>query len=179
MRLIAIFSCLLLLGTQGPSTPTNVVNDNSAGTLGWQGLPTAVQSDDATYASLATGLPPASATQFCKATEFDFSQVPDCLTDITVTFTVKRKYSGGVAAKDNAARVVLAGVVQSTDYSSTTSWTTTDTAVNYVVTGLSSADVKDTGFGFALSAKNPLPGGGRVPVTTAPYIGYIEATASW
>lgn len=160
-------------------TPNSASSDSSIGGLAWIGLPTNIQADDALNSTLVTGLAYGNPTQYCKSWEFNFDQVPDDAETVSVTFRIKRKNVGQAAAQDAAARVVLGGAIQSTDRSLSGNWPSTAAFAEYVVTGLTPAQVKDAGFGFALAAKNVNPGNEEFKPNASPIVGYVEAVASW
>ena len=171
--------CSVALGfTCSPQTlnPADAVNDNSFGTRAWLGLPGNVQADDGSGACPSSGISYNQSMQFCKST-FAFSVDP-CATNVSVTFRVKRKKTGTSNIQDAAARLVLGGSIQTDDFSQGINWPTTYTFAEYTFSGLTAEQVNDTGFGFAISAKNVTPNSGE-PKTGTPFIEVIEAVATW
>lgn len=155
----------------GPFFPSGVVSDNVDGGKPWAN-PGNAAADDTAYAQpggngwLSSGV----KTEFLKAT-FASLAAPSGA-DVSVTFRVKR-HKAGVAIRDQAARLVLAGAIQSSNFASSANWPASDEVAEYVFTGLTPEQVNSGSFGFALAAKNP-----GVPTGT-PYVQVIEAVATW
>lgn len=166
------------MGSQGPNAPQVGVNEGSFG-LGWQGLPSYLQVDDATSAHLVTGLVYPTPTRLAKLTDFQFGDVPDTAESVTVVFRVKRRKVGQGEIQDSAARLVLGGVTQTAENAIASNWPTTAAWAEYTFTGLTPVQVKDSGFGFALSVKNVSPGDEEYQPPASPSIGCVEATAGW
>lgn len=163
------------MATQGPNAPQAAANDASlGGTKDW-GTLLNVQSQDSSYSGCS--LTPNQVSKLHKTSVYQFS-VPNDAGPVEVTFRVRRKKFAGLGVtKDHHVRLVLAGVVQSADHSLSSPWPNGDADVSYVFSGLTSADVNDPGFGFALACKNY--GMGDAPGSVNPVIDLIEATASW
>lgn len=166
--IVMIMPTQTLAATAGPNFPTSGVNDTSIGTTAWTnpGNVTASENTRATV-TLAKN---SGVSQAIKATGFGFAIPADAQIDgITVEWETSENgdaAAGGI--KDNAVRIVKAGTIGATDLSNTTFWVapaseafvTYGGATNLWGETWTAADINDTTFGAAISAKNIKVSGG-------------------
>lgn len=145
-----------------PVTPTNSTfsgtTADGGGPITWSNT-SLITAQDGSYSTV--NLPDGTISNVLKATNFGFS-IPSAATINGVAVTVRGK-SSNIYEQDTTARLVKAGVVQSTDRG-LTNWTNgfdTD-----MIHGSSNdlwggsytpTDINDSGFGFAISVTNNGP----------------------
>jgi len=169
--------------TAGPSYASTAVNDAGTGTLAWTTPGNATATDDS-KASVAltknTGI-----SNYIKATGFGFSVPSNARIDgITVEWEKSDNLDGGTGeTQDNAVRIVKTDAIGATDLSNVSNWTTTDTFVSYGgTTNLwgdtwTAADINDSTFGAAISAKNVKVSGGGAATTA--YVDSVRITITY
>ena len=140
----------------GLVSPGTAVNDNSQGGIQWNGLTSALASDDARATSaVVSGLPD---TSLLKVTNFGFS-VPDEASILGIEVSIERRKSGVGEGRDDVLQAVKGGSLAGDDRASTTPWPTSDGTAVYGGSAdtwgeqWTPADVNDTAFGVALSAR--------------------------
>jgi cysteine-rich repeat protein len=136
--------------TQGPNTPSTVVDDPSTGTLAWTGPQQAAVSDDA---PAFAGAPTAELTHYLKATGLGFALPVGAVIE-GIEVDVERK---GFAF-DAAVRIVKGGAIGATDRSLPGDWAAlVDVIVTYGGSNdlwgeaWTAADINAADFGFAMS----------------------------
>lgn len=139
--------------TQGPKSPTTVVDDASFGGASWFPPGNASASDDM-YAQVA---PAGSPTHYLKATNFGFS-IPAPAQILGIEVIVERKAALAMPAlTDSRARIVKGGVIGASEHALGGAWPTADATATYGTPSdlwgetWTPADINSTGFGFALS----------------------------
>lgn len=151
--LVTFFPGLASATTAGPNFPASATDDSSTGTSTWATPGSATASDD-TYTSVT--LVPSEVSHYLKATNFGFS-IPGGATINGITVEWEVQGTTGLNDKDNAARIVKAGVIGSTDRSNATSWTSSDVFLSHGGpadlwgTTWTPADINASNFGAALS----------------------------
>lgn len=141
--------------SQGPLSPSTIVDDAAVGTRTWANPGNAASSNN----SYAVAGQPGSvqSSHYLKATGFGFS-IPAGATIQGIVVEVERKGTDALSAVDIAARLVKAGTVQATDRSTGTAFPATDAYATY---GSSSdlwgttwtpAQINATDFGFVFQA---------------------------
>ena len=137
--------------TEGPLSPSTVVDDASFGGASWFPPGNASASDNL-YASVA---PSGSPTHYLKATNFGFN-IPAPAQIQGIEVFVERKSSLGTIF-DSRARIVKGGVIGATDRALVGTWPLMDATATYGGTSdlwgdtFTPADINATNFGFALS----------------------------
>jgi hypothetical protein len=137
--------------TEGPRSPTTVIDDASFGGASWFPPGNAMASDNL-YATVAPG---GSPTHYLKATNFGFN-IPAPAQIQGIEVFVERK-SSLVTIFDSRARIVKGGVVGTAERKLAGFWPAVDTTVTYGNPSdmwgdtWTPADINSTGFGFALS----------------------------
>ncbi len=151
--------------SSGPNSPGTAVNDTGIGSAAW-GSPGNATASDNNQASAS--IPLDAASNYLKATGFGFAIPSDAAID-GIQVEVERKDTNighnGYVVRDNAVRLVKAGVVGSTDRSSASDWPLSDTYASYGGStdqwgeSWTPADINGSGFGFAISAQAIRSGG--------------------
>ena len=142
--------------TEGPRSPTTVVDDASFGGASWFPPGNATASDNL-YAQVAPG---GSPTHYLKATNFGFN-IPSPAQILGIQVFVERKAVAGTI-KDSRARIVKAGVVGTAERALVPNWPIADASVTYGTPSdlwgntWTPADINNAGFGFALSVTDTL-----------------------
>ncbi|MDP2676648.1 MAG: DUF2341 domain-containing protein [bacterium] len=134
-------------------------NDASVGTTVWTS-PENITADNDTRASVSLG---AESSQYLYASNFNFSSVPDSAIIVGIETRRQAHQTSFAACQDSVLRLFnAAGTPAGNDKSAGSSWTTTvDTEVTYGgpsdTWGLSPdvSDIKDTDWGWGISATNP------------------------
>lgn len=138
----------------GAVSPGTLADNNAVGTATWSDPSNAASSNNS-YASLAID---GTTSHYLKATNFDFSAVPDGATIDGILVEIERHMSGADIT-DSAVRIVKAdGTVGTTNKASGTGWVTTLNTY-YSYGGASdvwgetwtASDIKDADFGVVLS----------------------------
>ena len=117
-----VLLCNVVQAYTATASPTSCVNDTSIGTIAWSNPGNALASDNA-YAT-ASNVKNNASTNYLKCTGYGFA-IPAGSTINGITVYVERKTSGGTI-RDVAMRLVKAGVIGTTDLSTTTNYTTAD-----------------------------------------------------
>jgi len=146
------------VATAGPSFPASTGWDTSIGTVGWTSDGNIV-SDNGSYAFMSS----AGTSYYLKATNFGFS-IPSGATINGVTVRYECSTTA-MSVYENSLRLIKAGTISGSDYSTTAAYTGTDTV--YTRGGssdlwslsLSAADVNDPTFGVGLSVYDFMGGG--------------------
>ncbi|HLC23515.1 MAG TPA: hypothetical protein VJL08_03645 [Dehalococcoidia bacterium] len=147
------------MASEGPLSPSTIVNATGIGTIAWQNPGNAAASDDV---RAQADMNPADSTNWLKATDFDFSEMADDDTVDGIVLEIERsdQNSGDGLVSDLGVRLVVAGVIQATDKSAVGNWPgTPDAYQSYGGAAetwgetLTGADVKVTGFGAALAVQ--------------------------
>ncbi len=140
----------------GPVSPGFAENSPFGG-IDWLN-PGNVYTSNNIYASIT--LPSSSATNYIKATGFDFSIIPDSSTIIGIEVRVEKKASAASSIYDNSVKIVKGGSVVGSENASSDPWLTGNEtkvygASNYLW-GISwiVSDIKNPGFGVVISAAN-------------------------
>lgn len=156
-----VLLCNVVQAYTATASPTSCVNDTSIGTIAWSNPGNALASDNS-YAT-AINVKNNASTNYLKCTGYGFA-IPAGSTINGITVYVERKTSGGTI-RDVAMRLVKAGVIGTTDLSSTTNYTTADvveahgSAGNLWGTSWSVAEINATNFGAAFSAREEVNSG--------------------
>ena len=153
------FAGTLPAGTWGvTANPGSCQNVTGIGTIAWTPSPTAnVNSSDNVYATAANVIRN-TTTNYLECTGYNFA-IPTGAAINGITVFVERKTSGGTI-HDAAMRLVKAGVIGTTDLSTTTNYTTTDfvevhgSMANLWGTTWTPADINAANFGAAFAALN-------------------------
>lgn len=139
--------------SQGPLSPSSVVNDASYGSVAWRNPGNAASSDNA-YADTLGLLGPTS-TNYLKATGFGFS-IPYGMQITGIKVEIERHAL--MVVRDDRVRLVKNGVVQSHDKASPLAWPTADAYASYGGDGdtwgdwWSVQEINSADFGVALAA---------------------------
>lgn len=139
------------MASQGPNSGSTFASDAGIGTIAWTNPGNAASSNN-TYAT--ADISDAEITQYLKATGFGFS-IPVGATINGIIVSIERKRSKETT--DHAVRLVKAGVIQATDRSTATIYTSTDvsedhgSSVDLWGDSWSHSDINDAGFGAAFS----------------------------
>ncbi len=156
-------------------SPSNVVTDNSVGTLTFSSLSNSSASDNvySSVSALALG----DKSNYVVAKGFGFA-IPANATICGITVTVEKKASGLLQnVHDFSAKIVRAGTVAGNNNAAAGAWPTSDATTVYGSSsdswGLSwsPADINDSEFGFALSAD--LSGISVLPTASVDYISMV------
>ncbi len=158
----------------GLRLPTSGTNDASVGDVAWTN-PGNITADDGTLATVVLALNQTS--QYLVATGFASNwdpPIPNSAVVLGVMFAWKVGTLTGVDIKDQAARMVKAGVIGSTDRSVADNWTTTSAYLthghDYDLWGnasLAGSDVNASNFGAALRCVASVADTGRVDAVKA------------
>lgn len=160
-----IFIFIALLGnlgwgqTAGPNYPSVGASVFGVGTIGW-GTPTSIYADDAAYAT-ATNVPAnGGASNYLRATGFNFA-IPNDVTINGITVTINRYASATTGVYDNIVSLVKGGAIQATNKASATVWSgNANTVVTYGGPAdlwgstWTAADINAANFGAVLSVRN-------------------------
>lgn len=145
--------------TQGYTIAGQGTNVGGIGDFAW-GTPENITANDnvrATANTLATG----TVSNYLRASSFGFT-VPSGATIRGIEVQIDRGHSGGTSTSDNAARIVMGGVIGSVDRSISGNWAAAETLVTYGSStdlwglGWTADDINSAGFGFALSVNSVL-----------------------
>ena len=140
------------MASEGPNSPSSVVNDTSTGTLNWTNPGNATSSNNADAFASAES----ATTRFLKATGFGFSIPAGATIDGIVVEVEKASDEGCV---DDEAFIVKGGTIGSTNRKLSGNWPASDT---YKSHGLFQTDswgeswdsdaINASDFGFVISA---------------------------
>lgn len=160
-------------------SPSSCTSDSSNGGGGsWSGL-TSLASSDNSYA--AVSLSPSQVSQYLNCQGFGFS-IPSDATINGITLTVERRASDASRITDDAVRLIKAGVIGTTDLSSSTSYPTSDT--DYTYGGASNlwgkswtySDINSANFGVAIAVRRSSNASSS---TTRVLLDYIRITVTY
>jgi hypothetical protein len=186
-QVYAVFLCLVYIvnsqaQSSGPNTGTTTVNETVAGSAGnWTSLGNSTSSDNA-YVTGPVLPSNGDYTDRFKITGFGFA-IPVTATIQGIEVRVERSVTGGSNINDYEIFLVKNGITQTaTNLASSTTWPTTDATVVYgSPTNMwgntwTPADINNTGFGFAISAKRfQTPTGNN----RQPRIDLVTITVHW
>ena len=145
------------MATEGPNSPSSVVDDDAFGTEIWFNPGNATASDDS-FATVALGV--GEISHYLEASNFGFS-IPGGATIDGIVVEFERKGTLGdviLDIKDERVRIVKGGVVSSTAKSAAALWPTTEETKSF---GSSSdlwgetwiaSDINNTSFGVVIAA---------------------------
>lgn len=159
--------------SQGPLSPSSVVNDASYGSAAWRNPGNATSSDNV-YADTSLAQSGPVSTYYLKATGFGFS-IPEGMQITGIKVEIERYADGYVV--DDRVRLVKGGVVQSHDKASSSSWPSSDAYASYGGDGdtwgdqWSVQEINSANFGVALAA---LVGNGVD--LSQPFVDHIRVT---
>jgi len=138
----------------GPLSPSVGSNNVSIGSVAWVGPSGITDTGSAVLSHSIAAL----NSNYLLATGYDFSAIPDSDTIVGVEVKYSRKLWGaGTDAHENSVKLSLAGSISGGDRSTGVQWTlspATDTrggSTDLWELPLTVADVKDAGFGAAVS----------------------------
>jgi uncharacterized protein DUF6701 len=164
---IAVIASLLLfheaaIAQSQTQSPSSCANQTGIGSVDWDNEARAVSSNN----SYATAVVDGSTTNFLRCTDYGFN-IPSGVTVLGIEVKVERKSSrtqnGG--SEDAAMRLVKGGVIQATDRSSGTTYTTGDVVETHGSptdlwgTTWTPTDINSANFGAAFAATKPSAGG--------------------
>ena len=140
-------------------SPGTCVDDATLGTTTWGGLTNVGSSNNAYATTTTVAARNTQLTHYLKCTNYGFA-IPDGATINGISVGVERKISSTsrTTGKDNAMRIVKAGLIGATDRSSATNYTTTDVTVAHGGAAdlwgqvWTPADINAATFGAAISA---------------------------
>lgn len=140
--------------TQGPNSPSTIVDDGSIGSVAWSNAGNAAASDDSR--AIASVRSQSGASHYLKATNFGFS-IPSGSAIDGITVEIERGSDANLQVNDNAVRIVKNGSIGTTDKSGS-NWANIDTYATYGGTedlwgeSWTVADINASTFGVAISA---------------------------
>jgi Family of unknown function (DUF6701) len=150
------------------ATPTTCSDVTGIGTVTWNNPNDAVSSNDVYASATVSG----STTHYLRCTGYGFSiPIGSTINGITVSVERKASSSGNWGANDAAMRIVKAGVIGNTDFSTGTTYPNIDTVEDHgSATELwgetwTAADINATNFGAALAATRFAWWGAAITVT--------------
>lgn len=169
--------------SDGPRSPFTILNDTSIGTVGWNNLNNAINSDNTRAdASDFVGALSTKTTNYINASNFGFN-IPTNANVCGIEITVERRGQGivvGSSIQDNSVRIIKEGLITGNNNADGNNWTTNDQIITYGSntedwgTTWSPANINSTAFGISLGSVNL--NSGTAAVFLAAEIDHIEAT---
>lgn len=145
------------MASVGPQNPTAATTIAGPG-IDWSNATNVLSSNDS-YSTAST-FGPVNATERLRVTGFDFSAIPDGSTIDGVVVEIERSVtSTSGSPRDSSIYLCKATVQAGSNKASGTTWPTTDAYATYGGvadlwgTTLTTADVKDSGFGILIAGQ--------------------------
>lgn len=146
------------MASVGPQNPTAATGSTGTGTS-WVDPTNVFSSDDTRASASLSGSGSNRFSRDLKVSGFDFSAIPDGSTIDGVVVEIERHVSSTSGSpRDDTIQLMKAGTAGGTNAASGSTWPTTDAYATYGGASdlwgntLSTADIKDSGFGVSIKA---------------------------